>query len=211
MFRISQYLWYPLLLGSATAIFVLMRTMDINLLATTYLPILVTGGALVALKWTRPPRASWRPTRDEVWGDALYMLGVPIILPRTLMLSIVNGLGKVRIGFDVVFALAPADEEHGRYDIYLETDTAACPDANVVAASLDTALQQLNVEFAGKRAGERLPAPRLWWLRMGCYETLRAWACKRGQREAQFKVMSLDYRARFAFDIGGWVAKEQPL
>ncbi len=78
MYRSAQYLWYPLLLASAMAMFVLLRAMDTNLLTTTSLPILITGAALVALEWARPARVSWRPSRDEVWSDALYMLGVPL-------------------------------------------------------------------------------------------------------------------------------------
>ena len=114
-------------------------------------------------------------------------------------------------GFEVVFALTLADEETCRYDVYLETDTSMHPHREWVSAALDTVLKQMNVEYASKRAGDRLHAPPVWWLRVGSYEALRAWSCERGQREAQFKVVSLDYRARFAFDIDAWVATEQAL
>lgn len=112
-------------------------------------------------------------------------------------------------GFEIVFALTLADEETCRYDVYLETDASMRPDCASVSAALDTALKQMNVEYADKRAGDRLHAPRVWWLRAGSYEALRAWSCERGQREAQFKVVSLDYRARFAFDIDACVATEE--
>ena len=112
-------------------------------------------------------------------------------------------------GIEVVFALTLANEATFRYDVYLETDSAMRPDCEPVAAALDTILKQTNVEYAGKRAGDRLHAPRVRWLRAGSYEALRAWSCERGQREAQFKVVSLDYRARFAFDIDACVATEE--
>lgn len=49
------------------------------------------------------------------------------------------------------------------------------------------------------------------WLRAGTYETLCAWSCARGQREAQFKVVSLDYRARIAFDIDACLLEGETL
>lgn len=104
-------------------------------------------------------------------------------------------------------ALALADENRGGYDVYLECDGER-PAAATLGAALDAALARHNPEYASKRAGERLASPRLCWLRAGTHDALRAWRCARGQREAQFKLVSLDYRARFDFDLDACVEQE---
>lgn len=104
-------------------------------------------------------------------------------------------------------AVALADETRGGYDVYLECDGVP-PATDAIGRALDAALARHSPEYAAKRAGERLAAPRLRWLRAGTLDALRASRCARGQREAQFKLVCLDYRARFDFDLEACVAPE---
>lgn len=104
-----------------------------------------------------------------------------------------------------MFVYALANEITTAYEIYLECDGAR-PPALPLAAAIDAALCRQNLEYAAKRASGRLGAASLHWLRPGSFDALRRRAVDHGQRDAQFKIVALDYRARCPFDIDKYLA-----
>lgn len=96
------------------------------------------------------------------------------------------------------FFLLVADEEQQGYDLYVEA-------AGLLSASfLDDVERELsarNVEYQAKRASGRLRPIRLKRLRPGASEAHKAHLLAQGQREAQFKAVRLQTRARVTFDF----------
>jgi hypothetical protein len=103
------------------------------------------------------------------------------------------------------FYLATADEEGVRYSVYYEpapgSARAALARARSLAADLDAALAERNLEYAVKRRSGRLAAPRLVVLRPGAFERYKRSCLARGQREGQFKIVALQYARELRFDF----------
>ena len=114
-------------------------------------------------------------------------------------------------GGEVRFFVVLADEEAARYDAYTHihpaTDQAAV-DPTAMAAALDACLCTLNIEYAAKRATGRLHPLRLYPLRPETALAYRDAHIALGQREAQFKVLTLQYRRDCRFDFAPYM--EQP-
>jgi len=97
------------------------------------------------------------------------------------------------------FFLVLADVEHARYRLLIERDAGFAPDPARLAARLDALLAERNVEYAAKRATGRLAAIEARLVRQGFGESYRAWCVARGQRDAQFKPLALQYAHEFQF------------
>lgn len=106
-----------------------------------------------------------------------------------------------RLGLDVVFHLAVADEAGAAYRLMLELDGDAPPGpfADLVEAGLCAS----NIEYAAKRGTGRLKPVDLWRLEPGSGAAYRRWCVGRGQRDSQFKVLALQYARECAFDFSG--------
>jgi hypothetical protein len=106
------------------------------------------------------------------------------------------------------FWQALADEAESLYEVYIEPEGGFLPAslATSLAASLDEALGAMNMEYAAKRASDRLKPPRLFALRDGASEAYKAHYLARGQREGQFKPVILQYKRTMDFPIHDWVA-----
>ena len=107
-------------------------------------------------------------------------------------------------GRDARFVMGLADEEASRYRLYVEPDAGARPASAALAASVDAHLAALNCEYRAKRESERLAPLEVRWLAPDTGERYKAHCVERGQREGQFKMVALDYRGRFAFDLDAW-------
>ena len=70
-----------------------------------------------------------------------------------------------------------------------------------LAAALDARLAALNIEYASKRASGRLRPLRIVALRSGTSRAYREHCVRKGQREAQFKVLTLRDAADLDFDF----------
>ena len=105
------------------------------------------------------------------------------------------------------YFLMQADEEHARYRLYLELPVAQGVDTAMLAQQLDGHLAASNLEYADKRAGNRLKDPIVHVLRPGAGEAAKRHAIAAGQRESQYKPDGLTYRRKdeAGFDIDGWV------
>lgn len=107
-----------------------------------------------------------------------------------------------RAGLVVPFFVALADERDARYRFYLET--ADCGRLSTgFAGELDRHLRSVNIEYDGKRASGRLGALICRLLSPGTGEAYRRFCVAAGQRDAQYKLLPLQYRRDCGFDFDG--------
>jgi hypothetical protein len=101
---------------------------------------------------------------------------------------------------EVRFYVVVADGNAVSYCAYLESN--AKPErVAALAAALDARLAALNIEYASKRASGRLRPLRIVTLHSGTNRTYREHYVRKGQREAQFKVLTLRDAAELDFDF----------
>ena len=124
----------------------------------------------------------------NITGEKLYESQVSEALEAVLM----------ETGQSALFFVMVADEENLHYDLYLEA--TATPPVDFID-KLDTQIATRNLEFQAKRASGRLRPTRLTLLRAGASEAFKAYFVAQGQREAQFKFVRLQTRARLTFDF----------
>jgi hypothetical protein len=106
-----------------------------------------------------------------------------------------------RGGFHVPFHVFVADAGANEYVAYVETGPLDSVALGTLAAGLDAELGALNIEYAGKRASGRLRPLRVVPLAAGAGHAYRAHAVRKGQREAQFKALTLQHAAELDFDL----------
>jgi hypothetical protein len=87
--------------------------------------------------------------------------------------------------------------EASRYTLCLEQGATTVD----VQVALEARLGDLNIEFKAKRASGRLQPVRVLQLRLGTGEAYRQHCVSRGQREAQFKFIRLQYAHECTFDF----------
>jgi hypothetical protein len=105
----------------------------------------------------------------------------------------------------IPFYLMLADETRSVYIAAVELD---CPvDAASFAGALENELCRLNIEYASKRSSRRLAAVDIRLLRAGAGAAYRRWCVASGQRDAQFKVLALQYAHQCLFDFTPWVSQ----
>ena len=105
------------------------------------------------------------------------------------------------MGRDARFVMALADEESRGYRLYVEPDAGPRAPALALAQAVDARLAQLNVEYHAKRESERLAPLQAFWVAPATGEAFKQHCVARGQREGQFKMVSIEYRSKFAFDL----------
>jgi len=100
-------------------------------------------------------------------------------------------------GIACEFYVMLASVEAAGYTLYLEQ--AGVP--NLFSNEVDEQLARLNVEYEAKRESGRLQPLRAVLLRPGTAEAYRAHCVARGQRDAQFKLIRLQYTHDCSFDF----------
>lgn len=101
------------------------------------------------------------------------------------------------------FFIILADLEPAGYTALIE---AGVPnDAPGLAEDLDGRLRALNVEYDAKRGSGRLAPLTVRWLRSGTGDQYRCSLVAKGQRDAQFKYLHLQYAHECPFDFEGFV------
>jgi hypothetical protein len=106
-----------------------------------------------------------------------------------------------------VFIMALADAAAGRYEVYIEPDSTGVLQLADLAAAVDASLCRLNIEYAAKRSSGRLASLSLNWLVAGANDSYRRYCVSRGQREGQFKPLSLQLSSEFSFPIDEYVQR----
>jgi len=109
-----------------------------------------------------------------------------------------------QIGTRTIFFKALADEERQRYNVYVEVIGQSI-NLPVFTAVVDETLMGANVEYRDKRKSGRLHPPIVKALRSGAEDAHRRFALNAGQREGQYKVLTLDYVRNSHFDFDEWV------
>lgn len=95
------------------------------------------------------------------------------------------------------FYVVLADVEAQEYVLYLD----GSPRAEDLARAVESELMARNVEYQAKRESARLRPLRVYPVRHGVAEAYRAYCVASGQRDAQFKLVRLQYRHECTFDF----------
>jgi len=102
--------------------------------------------------------------------------------------------------------MALADARLGAYRLYVEAAETCNAISGDLSAAIDTGLCHLNIEYQSKRASGRLGMLLLNWLLPGCGDAYRQYCVGQGQREGQFKPVSLQDLSEFSFPIEEYLA-----
>ncbi len=97
------------------------------------------------------------------------------------------------------FYVMLADVERARYALCVEI----APGMPEIGPAVDARLAELNVEYRAKRDSGRLRPLEVHGVRPGTGEAYRRHCIERGQREAQFKMVKLQYAHECSFDFLG--------
>jgi hypothetical protein len=100
-------------------------------------------------------------------------------------------------GLSSEFFVMLADVENSRYTLYVE-QVASPGDLGIL---VEERLASMNIEFKAKRASGRLQPIRVLRLRCGTGDAYRQHCVSQGQREAQFKLIRLQYAHDSTFDF----------
>lgn len=103
------------------------------------------------------------------------------------------------------FYVAIADSESQTYTLYYEPTERARVAVQLkveeIAALIDNAIGEINIEYAAKRDSGRLKPLVIKVLEPGSFEALKRFSIARGQRESQFKIIALNNKSDWVFDF----------
>jgi hypothetical protein len=105
---------------------------------------------------------------------------------------------ETRFDFHPDFYLMLADVEQQIYRLYLEMDGAR-GEAEKIAAYIDNGLAELNTEYRAKRESGRLHPLEIALLKQGTGELYRVHCIQSGQKDGQFKMVTLQYAHQCQF------------
>lgn len=129
----------------------------------------------------------------SITGEKLYESQVNQALERALNQS----------GIELVFHLMLADIEAQAYMLYVESVQEPFQ-VESLAICVDDCLQEINLEYRAKRESGRLRPLSVVKLMKGAGEAYRSHSVKGGQKEGQFKMLTLQYAHQCDFPFG-WV------
>jgi sterol desaturase/sphingolipid hydroxylase (fatty acid hydroxylase superfamily) len=113
------------------------------------------------------------------------------------------------LGGTARFVAMLADEHARDYRLYVEAERRLRPAADL-ARAVDAQLQRLNLEYRAKRESGRLGPLSAAWLAAGTEDAFKRVKVRQGQREGQFKMVALAYKASFGFDLEAHVDRSAP-
>jgi hypothetical protein len=94
-----------------------------------------------------------------------------------------------------------ADVEGSRYIGYVEWQSEPSEKQEYLSSVMDAKLAALNVEYAEKRSSKRLNSFELKYLPAGTFANIKKQAVEAGQKEGQFKMVMLQYKDQFKWDL----------
>lgn len=100
---------------------------------------------------------------------------------------------------DIDFFIMIADPEALQYALYIEHAPVS---AFEIESEIENQLFKLNIEYEAKRKSKRLKPMRLIFLKPGVCEAYKKACVEAGQREGQFKLLTLQYSKECKFDFG---------
>ncbi|MDH5736865.1 MAG: GH3 auxin-responsive promoter family protein [Gammaproteobacteria bacterium] len=108
-------------------------------------------------------------------------------------------------GLEAVFHQWIADEENFTYRAYLEIHNGTDASTTDLSRALDQVLSTLNIEYQQKLASGRLKPIAVHLLTAGTGERYKQHHLDKGQREGQFKTLSLTYKKDIDFSFDAYV------
>ncbi len=123
--------------------------------------------------------------------------------------QMLEAVGEVlkKYAINPVFIMTLADEEESRYHVYVEPISDSARPDEKLSETIDSALCKINIEYNSKRSSERLAMLSFNWLSWGTSNAYRQHCVAKGQREGQFKPVSLQCRSEFTFPIETYVQR----
>lgn len=112
------------------------------------------------------------------------------------------------LDFNSVFYVMIAEENAGRYALYLEPHGLSKERAAELAGEVDANLSRLNMEYRAKRTSARLGPVDLRLLTDGSADDYKRYHVAHGQREGQFKPVTLQYRSKLGFPLDRYVRRD---
>lgn len=85
MIKILGFIWYPVLLVAALAVYAVLLRHAAPPAIAAYVPIVLAAVTILGLEAVFPARTAWRADKSDVKNDAAYMAVVQIALPRMLL------------------------------------------------------------------------------------------------------------------------------
>jgi hypothetical protein len=128
----------------------------------------------------------------NITGEKLYERHV---------IEAINGV-KVAHAVEIEFFVMFADLQQGHYVLNVEHPPVSRLD---LAQCIEIELMRINIEYSEKRKSGRLGELRVSFLRPGTGEAYKKYCIGNGQRESQYKINHLQYRAQQVFDFGLYV------
>ena len=104
-------------------------------------------------------------------------------------------IAEEAVGTSSGFFLMIADAERNQYILVIECASAGSDWDHTMRDAVEHCLIDLNLEYAAKRSSGRLHALDLWRVTAGTDEAYKRHCIEQGQREGQFKLVALQYRA----------------
>ncbi len=111
------------------------------------------------------------------------------------------------LDLQINFHITLANVVQARYEVYVELESNEMINIYVLAHAIDKNLSKLNIEYSEKRKSGRLLAPAIYSLNRGTAEEYKQYQVSRGQREGQYKLVTLLDKSQFKFPIQDYLAR----
>lgn len=111
---------------------------------------------------------------------------------------------KQKLGLDIQFFIMFAKPDSIKYHLYVELNFGESLKDNYqseFAEQIEQSLCKLNIEYKTKRESQRLEPVQITFLAEGASEAYKGHCIDNGQREAQFKIVHLQYEEDCSFDF----------
>jgi sterol desaturase/sphingolipid hydroxylase (fatty acid hydroxylase superfamily) len=105
------------------------------------------------------------------------------------------------MNWNAMFYQVLADVEQSKYVGFVEWHSQPESAKEELAAMMDAALRERNVEYDEKRASGRLNGFELRYLPTGTFAEIKGRAVEAGQKEGQFKMVMLQYMDKYKWDL----------
>ncbi|MBK9247824.1 MAG: GH3 auxin-responsive promoter family protein [Ignavibacteria bacterium] len=117
--------------------------------------------------------------------------------------QILQALDQMKLNLYYVQVLA--NEESALYECYLELADVSTPSDKYIADELDNLISLQNIEYSEKRKSNRLKQIEVRFLQKGTYDNIKKMSIAKGQNESQFKMVSLQYKNKFPFNLSQFI------
>ena len=119
---------------------------------------------------------------------------------------LIEAIGEVKqnLGLDIQFFIMFAMPDNLQYHLYVELDFAEVQNDDYqpeIVKEVEESLCKLNIEYKSKRESQRLQPVKVTFLAEGTSEAYKRDCIENGQREAQFKIVHLQYEKDCSFDF----------